>query len=177
MKARPQKKQLFKKVFASRQVVSLIQALDKIFGKLPHLPQKLIKIVSAIVPWTTLILGLISVVAAISGFFFLVLSVIAWDTLFVLENLGAFLLALLAALLTMKAVKPLRQRDATGWIYLFWMQVMNIGYSIYDIIAGNIDQWWVTIIGLVVFTYLLFEIGPNYTYREKSQPNNELVAN
>ena len=161
------KKQWFKKTFASYRVVKLIQKIAKVFTKLPHLPQALIRIIIKIMPVLTLVLGLISTLGAISGFIFLVLSVVAWDIQTVLENLGSFLLILLNALLLLKAVKPLKQKDAIGWIYLFWTQVINVGYSVYDLLMGNVPTWWGMVLNLLVFTYLLFEIGPSYTYQQE----------
>lgn len=160
--------QWFKKIFAGEKIVKLIQTMDKFFGKLPHLPKVVIGMIVKILPWLTLVFGLISAVAALSSLVFLILSIIAWDFNSILGNLGGFLLILINTLFLLKAYKPLRRSDAIGWIYLFWGQAINIGYSIFDIASGNANIWW-TIANVIIFTYLLFEIGPNYVYREEEE--------
>lgn len=156
-------KHLFKRVFAGQKVVALIQLLDKFFGKLPHLPKVMRSVIVKIIPWLVLIFGLVSAVATLSSFVFLFFSIVAWNLNSILTNLGGFLLILVNTLFLLKAYKPLRQADAIGWIYLFWGQVINIGYSIFDIVTGNANVWW-TIGNILIFTYLLFEIGPHYVY-------------
>lgn len=160
------KNQLFKNIFTGQQVVKIIQILDRFFDKLPHLPKVVNRLIVQVLPWPVLVFGIISAIATLSSLIFSILSIIAWDFNSIVSNLGGFLLILINTLFLLKAFKPLRQKNAIGWIYLFWGQVINIGYSVYDIIGGTANIWW-TIGNIAVFTYLLFEIGPSYTYKSE----------
>ena len=157
------KKQWFKKTFASNQVVKLIQQIAKVFAKLPHLPQGLIRIIVKIMPIFSLVLGLISLLAALSNISSLVLSVANQDLRSVLSSIFNSIIILLNSVLLLKSVKLLKKEDAIGWIYVFWTQVINVIYIIIDIIGGQANLWWAGV-NLLLPSYLLFEIGPSYGY-------------
>ena len=161
-----EKSQWFKKLFAGQRVVGLIQALDKFFTKLPHLPEKINLFFVKVLPIFVLLFGIVGAIASFLSFAFLVLSLVAWDLQLILSSLSSFLLVFVNTLLLLKAFKLLKRKDAIGWIYIFWTQVMNIAYSVFDMFQGELNVYS-GVASLVIFTYLLFEIGPFYTYREE----------
>ena len=157
-------KKLFSTVFANQRVIKLIQFLDRFFIKLPHLPKKVNSFISKIIPYLVLLVAIIGAIASLLSGAFLALSLIALDWQLILETGGSFLLVLINTLLLIKAFKPLRQGNAIGWIYLFWTHLFNLVYSTVSMINGELNVWSGSL-SLIIFTYLLFEIGPFYTYR------------
>ena len=169
-KPKKKKKMIFQNIFAGSKSVQMIQVLDKIFFKLPHLPEKLRKFISKIMPWLVLLGGIVSSIAVLLSFFLTVLSLFALDFGLILATVGSLLMILLNALFLIKAFKPLRKYDAVGWIYLFWANVLGIINSVISVTSGNISGWQqisLTFVMTAIGFYLLFEIGNFYTYRKK----------
>lgn len=159
----------FKLIFANQKVVTMILALDRLFAKLPHLPKKFRLFLTKIIPWLTLLGGVVSSIAVLLSFLLTILSLIALDLGLIMTMLGSLALVTLNALLLIKAFKPLRKHDAVGWIYLFWANVLGLVNSGLNIISGEIVGWQqisLTVVLTLLGFYLLFEIGQFYTYEE-----------
>lgn len=156
---------LFQRIFANQKVANFIGRLDAFFIKLPHLPKKVRLVISKVVPWLALGIGIIGALASLITGFFLILALLAWDTVILLELFATFALVLLDTLLLLKAFKPLRAGNAVGWIYLFWAQGLEVLNFALRIISGEAN----ILLGLGVIAlsyYLLFEIGQFYVYRK-----------
>lgn len=164
----PRKPGLFRRLFAGPQVAAWIGRLDAFFIKLPHLPKKLRLIISKIVPWLALGLGLIGALASLITGFFLILALLAWDTSIFWELGGSLALVLLSTLFLLKAFKPLRAGNAVGWIYLFWAQALELLNFLLRVIAGD-SNLLAGLVSLLLAYYLLFEIGQFYVYKKADQ--------
>ena len=160
------KKTKFENFFAGEKTLSIIQKVDSFFIKLPHLPEKLNRAITKIMPWIALIGGIVSAIAVILSFALALLSLIAFDLALILEMTGSFLLILLNTLLLIRAFKPLKEKNAVGWIYLFWANVLGIFNSVVNVINGE-SGILLTVLGVFLGFYLLFEIGPFYTYKKE----------
>ncbi len=158
----------FEKIFASQKVALFIGKLDSFFIKLPHLPKKIRIVISKIVPFLALILGIIGVLLGLIAGFFLLITIISLDfSTFFAETMN-FVLVLFSTLFFLKAFKPLRKSNAVGWIYLFWAQALELINLIKLAVTGEANL----LIGIPLFViglYLLFEIGQFYVYK-KVQP-------
>lgn len=163
----------FKQIFANQGVAAVIMKMDKFFIKLPHLPKKLLSFISKIIPWFTLLGGIVGGVAVTLSFLLTILSLIALDFGLILSMAGSLLLVLLNTLFLIKSFKPLRNNDAVGWIYLFWANILGAVNSVINIISGDIIGWQqtsLTILMTLVGFYILFEIGSFYEF--KREENN-----
>ena len=160
-----EKKNKFESFFAGEKTLKIIQKLDSFFIKLPHLPKKLTRLMSNVIPWIVLVGGIISAIVATSSLILTFLSLIAFDLALILEMAGTFILLLLSTLFLIRAFKPLRAKNAVGWIYLFWANVLGVINSAVNLINGN-DGLILTILGILLGFYLLFEIGPFYVYKK-----------
>ena len=154
----------FQAVFAGSRVAAFIGRLDRFFIKLPHLPRRARLLISKIVPFLALAFGIIGLLASLITGFFLVLALLAWDTVILGELSLSFGLVLLDTLLLLKAFKPLRAGNAVGWIYLFWAQSLEVLSFISRMVNGE-SNWWLGSLTLVLGYYLLFEIGQFYVYK------------
>ena len=160
-------KKIFERFFAGQKSIKIIQLINKLFIKLPHLPRKIASFFTKIVPWLVLLGGIISLIAAILSFLLYILSLIALDLNLILTIFGSFSLILLNALLLIKAFKPLRKYNTLGWIYLFWANVLGILNSIINIISGDISglgQISLTVALTFLGFYVLFEMSSFYTW-------------
>jgi hypothetical protein len=160
-----EKNSKFESFFAGEKTLKIIQKLDSFFIKLPHLPKKLTRFISNIVPWIALVSGVSSAIVAVLSLALALLSLIAFDLALILEMTGTFIFILLSTLLLIRAFKPLRAKNAVGWIYLFWANVLGVINSAVNLINGN-DGLILTILGILLGFYLLFEIGPFYVYKK-----------
>lgn len=167
-------KKSFQQIFANQKIVEMILKLDKIFIKLPHLPQKFNLFITKIIPWIVLLGGIISSIAVAISFLLAILSLIALDFNLIITMTGSLLLVLMNALFLIKAFKPLRKNDAVGWIYLFWANVLGIVNSVINIINGD-GQILLTIALTLLGFYLLFEITPFYAYRKKRELGDKSI--
>lgn len=159
----------FRHLFTHPKVIKFILTLDKFFLKLPHLPKKFNLFLTTVIPWLALLGGIISSIAVLLSFLLTILSIIALDLSLILSMLGAMLLILLNALLLIKAFKPLRQKNAVGWIYVFWANILGTVNSGLNIATGDIFGWQqvsLTIFLTLLMFYLLFEIGEFYVYEK-----------
>lgn len=158
----------FQNIFANQKVAIFIGSLDKVFFKLPHLPKKIRLFINKVVPYLSLIIGILGLILSLLAGFFLVITVITWDLQAILISGLSFLLILLNTIFYLKAFKPLKNNSAIGWIYLFWAQVLeilNLGMRIWNR-EDNI------LLGLIIILcnfYLLFEIGQFYVYETKAK--------
>ena len=158
---------LFQKTFANEKVATFIGSLDRFFIKLPHLPKKVRLFISKVIPFLVLTFGIIGLLASLLSGFFLVLAIIAWDTVVLLEIASGFLLVLLDTMFLLKAFKPLRAGDATGWIYLFWAQMLEVINFVIRTVNGETNVWLG--LGTILLSfYLLFEIGQFYVYKRET---------
>lgn len=154
------------------KAINIIQKISAPFAKLPHLPLKIKRFFMAIVPWLVLIGGLIGAITTLLSLTLVILSLIALDLGLIMTMLGSMLLVLLNTFLLLKAFKPLRARHAHGWMYLFWANVLSLINTGISLVNGEIIGWQnisLTIGLTLVGIYVLFEIGPEYTYEEQSR--------
>lgn len=161
------KNKKFELIFAGQKSVRVIQKLNTFFSRLPHLPKKVINFIVAVLPWLVLLGGIVSFIAVSLSFVLAVLSIIALDINLILIMTGSLLMVWLNALLLIKAFKPLRGKNAVGWMYLFWANVLGVVNSLINIINSDIsglDQISLTILLTLLGFYLLFEIAASYTY-------------
>ncbi len=165
--AAPQKKKRFERIFAGQKSLMVIQKASVFFTRLPHLPMKIKNFIILILPWLVLLGGIVSSITVVLSFVLTVLSLIALDLLLILTMSGSMLMVLLNALFLVKAFKPLRKKNAVGWIYLFWANILGLFNSLMNIFTGEIYGVW-PILATVFFTllgfYVLFEVGPSYAY-------------
>jgi hypothetical protein len=164
---------VFQKTFANEKVATFISSLDRFFIKLPHLPKKVRLFISKVLPFLILTLGVIGFAASLLSGFFLILAIIAWDSAVLLEIAGGFLLVLLDTMFLLKAFKPLRAGDATGWIYLFWAEMLEVINFVMGTINGETNVLLGTGTILLSF-YVLFEIGQFYVYRKQGEAVEQL---
>jgi hypothetical protein len=153
------------------KAMELVNQLEKTFKKAPHLPKGLVDFLGSISPWLALLGGVLGILASLS-----MLSAAAGLSRFMGSaymmgyyssfNLAYFAVAgiseLIVSVLLLLAFKPLQAKSQTGWLLMFWIQVINIVSMVIEVVLGGSS-----IIGLVlgaaIGMYVLFEMKPYFT--------------
>ncbi len=137
--------------------------LTPIFSGLPHIPEGGRKVISDIIPWLSVIFGVLALIALLgSGMLGIVLSPLAvlgggFRGIILLLTL---VLGIISAVLSILAFKPLQGMKKTGWDYSFYALTVSAISSVLSIVGmmnglGNV-------VGIFIGAYLLFEIRERY---------------
>lgn len=133
--------------------------MEDAYAKLPSLPVGAREFLVTIVPWLSVIFGLLLVLASLSAF-----GVLAVFSPFGAYSNGAgfagslLLIAVLGiaqGVLMMVAFPALRRKAMRGWTLLFWSEVVGLVGSVISLsVAG--------VIGALIAFYFLFQIKSYY---------------
>lgn len=134
-----------------------------LFSNLPHLPEGGRKVVTDIIPWLSLIFGVLGIIGLLgSGMVGMIFSplVILGGGFSGIILLLTIVLAIACSVFSILAFKPLQAMKKTGWDYLFYALCISTVSMLIGMIAmmGGIGSVIFTLIG----AYLLFEIRARY---------------
>lgn len=137
--------------------------LAPIFEKAPHIPEKGIAFLTMIVPWLSIVFGIISLLGLLGSS---ALGVIIRPILAVSHGIGGIIIfanAIIAFFVSVMAIlsfKPLRAMKKQGWDFSFYAFVASTLSSLLGMLvfAGGIGN----AIGIVLGAYILFEIRKRY---------------
>lgn len=126
-----------------------------------QLPKHVKKVIVQVAPIVSLVLGILTVVAALSAFMFsagigILPSTISVNTGAIL-GYGMFSLVVngIVAFLYLSAANLLRSKSKTGWTYLFYVAAF---YAIMNLITFNLAG----LLGGLVTFYVLFQVREFY---------------
>ncbi|MFH1561401.1 MAG: hypothetical protein ABID04_02365 [Patescibacteria group bacterium] len=146
-----------------KEVKKVIDELEKLFSKLPHLPKGLVNFLVSVLPWLALLGGLFSVAGSLSLIAgnHMAQFVTSWSGINPVYFRVAGVFQLLTGVLLFLAFKPLKSKDFAGWMYLFWVMVLGLVSSVTGFLfsAGSVVS---LVIGLAIQLYFLFELKPEY---------------
>lgn len=136
-----------------------------IFAKAPHIPQGGRKVLTDIVPWISLIFGILGLIGLISAgalaaiFSPLILLSGGIHGLWFLVNI---ILGIAGATLSVLSFNPLREMKKKGWDYAFYSLIIGAISAILSMIFSYYYGHIEGIIGIIIGAYLLFEIRDMY---------------
>lgn len=154
--------------------------LDEIFVKnAPKLPEGGKKWLVKYLPWITLILGILSLLAAINTWRWANTSVQLIDAANQLaQTYGidtdlnrltvwiwiSLIILTIQALLYIFAFSPLKNFKKSGWNLVFYVALINIIYAVVLLFSdyGGVGSFIFSMIGSAVGLYLLFQIRSHY---------------
>jgi hypothetical protein len=137
-----------------QQTDDIVKSLDGVFKQLPHLPGNARAVLVRIAPWLALIFGVLGVLAGLGALLVSPVAVLGG----VRSSATVFftgVLTIVSSGLMLLAYPKLAKGLHTGWIYLFWSEVLNVIYALVLVSFGSI-------IGVFIGLYLLFEIKQYY---------------
>ena len=137
----------------------LVKSLDNVFKQAPHLPENIREVIVQIAPWVALILGILGVFGSLSA----LLLVLGLSPLMALaggmqSGVSAVLLVLVGlvqSVITLMAFPKLQKNQYSGWMLLFWSELIGV-------VAAVLSLSIVTILGIIIGFYLLFEVKSYY---------------
>jgi len=140
-------------------VNSIITSMEQLYAKLPSLPKNINDFIVMVVPWLALIFGILGILGSLSAFG---VSVVASP----LAALGggfnvatgliiATIIGLAASILELIAFPGLLNRKMSGWIFLFWVEVLGV-------LSALITLSGFGVIMALIWFYFLFQIKSYY---------------
>lgn len=138
--------------------------LAPIFAQAPHIPAGGRKVITDIIPWLSLIFGILGLVALVSAgalgalFSPLMLLGAGFSSLMFFVHI---ILGLISSALGIMAFNPLKEMKKRGWDYSFYSLIIGAISALVTLLTmsyGGLNN----IIGIVIGAYLLFEIREMY---------------
>lgn len=144
----------------SKKAQGFAEQIGQPFKGLPHLPKNLVDLLVKLAPFFALIGAVLSLFASPILGLLSIASVVFLNPFLVLSIFVTGVIALLNALLLFLAFKPLQAREQTGWMLMFWSNMLSIIQTIYHLFYGG--QGIGSILGILIGLYFLYELRPAY---------------
>jgi hypothetical protein len=149
----------------SPQAMKLIAQVEQPFKGLPHLPKGLVDFLVGIAPWLVGLGGVLSIIGGLS----LLGNTSGMQSNMWMQLAGIspayFLLSgvisLVSGALMLMAFKPLKNKELKGWVYMFWLELINVVQMAVGVAFGASSIVGM-VIGLAIGFYILFELKPSY---------------
>lgn len=145
-------------------LLKLDSELETVFANAPHLPEKVIEILVKIVPYMVLISGLFMVTGGLQSIFgatefYRILDLWRDVPSYYFYLVGV--LQIIGGVLSIMAFKPLRDKLATGWQFMFVLSILNALMNLISVIFIRQGLFGL-LIGLLLSFYFLYELKPTY---------------
>lgn len=150
-----------------KDATELVKKIETAFKGLPHLPKGVVDFLVAIAPWAVGLAGVMSIVSGLGSLVATGRQNALWMALdrYAGVNSTYFTIAgiftLVLGALYLMAFSPLKAHKMTGWMYLFWANVLGIIQSVLGVVFG-FGGIVGTVIGAAIGLYFLFEVKPRY---------------
>ncbi len=143
---------------------ALEELLAPMLDKAPHLPADWKNVLVSIVPWISIIFGVLGIIGFLGASS---LGVVLSPLIALERGLGGItvfitiVLGLIVSILSILAFKPLQAMSKTGWDYIYYgfiISTISTALSLLMLPGAGAGA----IIGVLIGTYLLFEIRGRY---------------
>lgn len=139
--------------------------VGQVFTSLPHLPKNWIAFFVRIAPVLALIGAILSLIAGPILGFLSILSLLTFNPLVVISVLAAAVFSFITSIILFSAYRPLQQRKYTGWMLLFWSEVISAVQTLFHIAIGQQDLW--SLVWIALWFYILYEMRSFYGIKGK----------
>lgn len=151
----------------SKEAIGVVKSVEGVFKGVPHLPKGVVDFLVSIAPWLTGLGGVLSIYGGVTSLFLtgrrneLMMYIDRYAGVNSAYFTVVAVFALLVGVLYLMAFKPLKAMKMTGWMYLFWGNVLGVVQGIVSLLFG-FGGIVGTIIGAAIGFYFLFEVKPRY---------------
>lgn len=132
-----------------------------VFKTLPKLPRGLVEFFVKVSPYLALLGAILSLISSPVLGLLTIMTLITLNPLIVITTLISAVLALVVAVILFMAYNPLKNRQQSGWMFLFWVTIINAVQTALGLVYSPSG-----IIGSLVFLaisfYVLFQMRPWY---------------
>ena len=155
------------KQLTGKEAQSFVGKFEAVFKGLPHLPKGIIDFIVSISPWLAGLGGIGSIYGGLTGLVFSQRRAGMWQYVRAYSGIGngyfiaTAIFSLLTGALMLMAFTPLKNRKLTGWMYLFWVNILGIIQSLMSMVFGYGGLMGVLLSAAVGF-YILFEVKKSY---------------
>ena len=147
------------------QALKFISQIEAPFKGLPHLPKGVVNFLVNIAPWFAALGGVFSIIAALSSFGAATgYQSSVWMQLAGINTAYFWLtgvVELIVGVLMLMAFNPLKEKLLKGWIYMFWIEVIDVAQMLIGVAFGGSNVVSM-VIGLLIGLYFLFELKSSY---------------
>lgn len=138
--------------------------LLKIFDNAPHLPKKVIEVLTKVAPYLLLISGVFLIsngLRSLFGFnrFYQVFALFGHVSTVYFYILGV--LQIIAGLISLMAYQPLKNKQAAGWYMLLALSMLELLMNLLSVIFLGSGIFGL-LLGLLISLYLLYELRSVY---------------
>lgn len=150
-----------------KEAMGVVKSVEGVFKSVPHLPKGVVDFLVSIAPWLTGLGGVLSMYAGVTSLFLtgrrneLMMYIDRYAGVNSAYFTVVAVFALLVGALYLMAFKPLKAMKMTGWMYLFWGNVIGIVQGVASLFFG-FGGIVGTVIGAAIGFYFLFEVKPRY---------------
>lgn len=168
--------------FESPDAMKVIDSFESIFKDLPHLPKGITKFLASLLPWVAGFVGVVSILSA------LVLTPLVFGLEAAVNTMArqmgivpagyegegivyylvSIVILVMIGWLYVAAFGPLRRKEAIGWTYIFWGNIISVVQVVVGIIfiGSNIVT---SVISVLIGFYVLFEMKPLFSKSKQSK--------
>lgn len=146
-----------------RDATNFANKIGDLFKQFPKLPSNITEFIVSIAPYLALISAILSVIGGpLVGLIGTFGSLMAMSAVFMIWTIVTVVLILAQAALLFMAFSPLKARQMKGWMYLFWAEVIGTVQAVISVIGADISGLVVSIIMVIIWFYVLFQMRPYY---------------
>ena len=141
---------------------SLETTLVPLFASAPHLPAPWRKVITDIVPWLSIIFGVLGIIGFLGANLKIVLAPLV-SLSYGTKGLALLIMAILGlitSVLAILAFKPLQGMKKLGWDYSFYSFIIATISSLLGLLFLTLS--WGSVVGILIGAYLLFEVRDRY---------------
>jgi hypothetical protein len=145
----------------NKEAMDFIAKVGEPFKTLPHLPKGLVEFFVKAAPWLAAIGAVLNLIGGVViGLIGTLGSLFTLNPIVIIATVALGVIALASSILLFSAFKPLSDREMKGWVFLFWVEMLNIASAIISLVAYGTNGIIGTIIGTLVGLYFLYEMKP-----------------
>ncbi len=148
----------------SQSSLNFIGSVEKIYQVVPFkLPEGVVNFFVNIAPYLAFLGAVIGLIIGPLGALNTLASFLTLDIKIIFDTFLTLILLGLSTYLSIKAYKPLKNREMKGWILLFWMYVLNILTAVSNILLNSQEGTIGSIIGSLIGIYIITQMKHKYT--------------
>jgi hypothetical protein len=150
-----------------KEAQGFVGKFEALFKGLPHLPKGIVDFIVSISPWLAGLGGIGAVYGGLTGLFFSQRRGAMWQYVRAYSGIGngyfvaTSIFSLLTGALLLMAFTPLKNRKLSGWMFLFWANILGLIQSAVSLVFG-----YGGLVGMLVSAafgfYVLFEVKKSY---------------
>jgi len=145
------------------QATEFVNKFGDVFKTLPKLPTGFIDFIVKIAPYLALLTAVITIIGGpILGILGSLSATLTADPLYFIWTILTVILMIAQAILMLLAFKPLQDRQAKGWMFLFWAEILGSIQTALNLLNNRTGSVVFGLFFALIWFYILFQMRPRY---------------